>query len=66
MDISYNWLREIIDLNDEPERVGEILTELGLEVGAVELVESIKGGLKGLVVGEVLTCEKHSGECWGS
>lgn len=59
MNISYNWLREIIDLKDEPERVGEILTELGLEVGSIELVESIKGGLKGLVVGEVLACEKH-------
>ena len=59
MNISYNWLKEYIDFNLTPEEVGEALTSLGLECGTIEKVETIKGGLEGLVVGEVLTCENH-------
>jgi phenylalanyl-tRNA synthetase beta chain len=66
MTISYNWLSEYLPagqtgLSDkvQPERLSQILTSIGLEVEAVEHYESHKGGLKGLVVGEVLTCEKH-------
>jgi phenylalanyl-tRNA synthetase beta chain len=61
MKVSYNWLKEYLDFNTEPERLGEILTAIGLEVEGMEEVESIKGGLKGVVVGHVLTKEKHSG-----
>ena len=59
MNISYKWLKEYIDFDLTPQQVSEALTSLGLEVGALEEVETIKGGLKGLVVGEVLTCEMH-------
>lgn len=59
MNISYNWLKEYIDFNLTPEELGEALTSLGLECGTIEKVETIKGGLEGLVVGEVLTCENH-------
>ncbi|MDY6380177.1 MAG: phenylalanine--tRNA ligase subunit beta [Bacteroidales bacterium] len=59
MNISYKWLKRYIDLQDDAETVAKILTSIGLEVGTVETVETIKGGLKGLVVGEVLTCEPH-------
>ena len=59
MNISYKWLKRYIDLQDDAETVAKILTSIGLEVGTVEEVETIKGGLKGLVVGEVLTCEAH-------
>lgn len=59
MNISYKWLKRYIDLQDDPETVAKILTSIGLEVGTVETVETIKGGLKGLVVGEVLTCVPH-------
>ena len=59
MNISYNWLKRYIALPDEAEQVAKILTSIGLEVGTVETVESIRGGLKGLVVGEVLTCVPH-------
>lgn len=59
MNISYNWLRRYIDLEDDAETVAKALTSIGLEVGTVEQVQSIKGGLKGLYVGEVLTCEMH-------
>ena len=59
MNISYNWLKEYIDFNLTPEELGEVLTSLGLECGTIEKVETIKGGLEGLVVGEVLTCENH-------
>ena len=59
MNISYNWLKRYIDLHDDAETVAKILTSIGLEVGTVETVETIKGGLKGLVVGEVLTCVPH-------
>ena len=59
MNISYNWLKRYLNLDIEPEEVSKILTSIGLEVDGVEEVESIKGGLEGLVVGEVLQCENH-------
>jgi phenylalanyl-tRNA synthetase beta chain len=59
MNISYKWLKELIDITESPEEIGKILTSTGLEVEAIEEVESIKGGLKGVVIGTVLTCEKH-------
>ena len=59
MNISYNWLKEYVDFNLQPQEVAEALTSIGLEVGSVEEVESVRGGLKGLVVGHVLTCEAH-------
>jgi len=59
MKVSLNWLREYIDIDQTPEEVGNVLTEIGLEVEGMEEIESIKGSLDGLVVGEVLTCEKH-------
>jgi len=59
MNISYKWLKRYINLLDDAQTVAKILTSIGLEVGTVEEVETIKGGLKGLVVGEVLTCEPH-------
>ena len=59
MNISYNWLKEYINLDIEPNKVSEILTDIGLEVGSIEEKQSIKGGLEGLVIGKVLTREKH-------
>ena len=59
MNISYNWLKRYLALTDSAEEVARILTSIGLEVGAVEKVQTIKGGLEGLVVGEVLTCVDH-------
>ena len=59
MNISYKWLKEYVDFDLSAEEVGKALTSIGLEVEAVEEVQSIKGGLKGLVVGQVLTCEPH-------
>ena len=59
MNISYNWLKRYIALQDSAEKVAQILTSLGLEVGKVEKVQTIKGGLEGLVVGEVITCVDH-------
>jgi len=59
MNISYKWLKRYINLPDDAETVAKILTSIGLEVGTVEEKETIRGGLKGLVVGEVLTCEPH-------
>jgi len=59
MNIVYSWLKEYIDLGLTPAEVAASLTQIGLETGSVEEVETIKGGLKGLVVGEVLTCKKH-------
>ncbi|MFT4094031.1 MAG: phenylalanine--tRNA ligase subunit beta [Niabella sp.] len=59
MTISYKWLSEYLPETVQPERLSQILTAIGLEVEATEHYESHKGGLKGLVVGEVLTCEKH-------
>lgn len=59
MNISYKWLKRYINLSDDAETVAKILTSIGLEVGTVEEKETIRGGLKGLVVGEVLTCAPH-------
>lgn len=59
MKISYNWLKQFLKINWEPEKIGELLTDLGLEVEGIEHFESVKGGLEGVVIGEVLTCKKH-------
>ena len=59
MNISYNWLKKYIDFNLTPEELAAALTSLGLETGTIEKVETIKGGLSGLVVGDVLTCVEH-------
>ena len=59
MNISYKWLKEYVDFDLGAEQVAEALTSIGLEVGSVEEVQAIKGGLQGLVVAEVLTCEQH-------
>lgn len=59
MNISYKWLKEYVDFSLTPQELAEALTSTGLEVGSVEEVETIRGGLKGLFVGKVLTCEMH-------
>lgn len=59
MNISYNWLKEYLDFDLQPDEVAAALTSIGLETGGVEEVQTIKGGLEGLVIGEVLTCEDH-------
>ncbi len=59
MKISYNWLKQYIGLDWEPKQTAELLTDLGLEVEGTENYESVKGGLKGVVVGQVLECKKH-------
>ena len=59
MNISLKWLKEYVDFDLKPEEVCAALTSEGLEVGALEEVQTIKGGLKGLYVGKVLTCEAH-------
>ncbi len=59
MKISYNWLRQFLQTDWKAEKTGELLTDLGLEVEGIDKVESIKGSLKGIVVGEVKTCIKH-------
>ena len=59
MNISYNWLKKYININITPDDLSKALTSIGLEVGGVEEVQTIKGGLEGLVIGEVLTCVAH-------
>ena len=59
MNISYSWLKDYINLELSPADVAATLTQLGLETGSIDEVESIKGGLKGIIVGEVITCQKH-------
>ena len=59
MKISYNWLQQFLQVDWEPVKTGELLTDLGLEVEGIETKESIKGSLKGVVVGKVLTCKQH-------
>ena len=59
MKISYNWLKQFIKTDWKPEQTAELLTNLGLEVEGIESFESVKGGLEGVVIGEVLTCKKH-------
>lgn len=59
MNISYKWLKEYVDFSLSPNEVADALTSIGLEVDGVEEVQAIRGGLRGLVVGHVLTCEPH-------
>ena len=59
MNISYNWLKDYLDFDLQPDEVAAALTSIGLETGGVEEVQTIKGGLEGHVIGEVLTCEEH-------
>lgn len=59
MTISLNWLKEYIDINETPEKIAELLTDLGLEVEGIEEIGGIKGNLEGVVVGQVVACEKH-------
>ena len=59
MKISYNWLKQFLQIDWEASKTGELLTDLGLEVEGIETKESIKGALKGIIVGEVLTCIQH-------
>jgi len=59
MKISYNWLKEYIDIPESAEEIGQVITFTGLEVESVEAHETVKGGLAGLVIGQVLTCAKH-------
>ena len=59
MNISYNWLKQYINIDVTPDELSKALTSIGLEVGGVEEVQTVKGGLEGLVIGEVLTCTEH-------
>jgi phenylalanyl-tRNA synthetase beta chain len=59
MNISFNWLKQFIDIPVSAEETAQLLTDIGLEVDGVERIESVKGGLQGLVIGEVLKKEKH-------
>jgi phenylalanyl-tRNA synthetase beta chain len=59
MKISYNWLKKYANIAQTPEELSVILTDCGLEVESLEYIESVRGGLKGVIVGEVITCEKH-------
>ncbi len=59
MKISYKWLNTLLPIHESPEEIGKLLTGTGLEVEGIEEVETIKGGLRDVVIGEVLTCEKH-------
>jgi len=59
MKISYNWLKQYIDFETSPEDLSSILTDIGLEVEGMEKFQSIKGGLEGIIIGEVKTCAKH-------
>lgn len=59
MKISYNWLKEYVNSDKSPEEIARILTDTGLEVEGIHKIESVKGGLEGVVIGEVVTCEKH-------
>src|SRR5690606_39035931 len=59
MKISYNWLRQFLKIDWDSNKTAELLTDLGLEVEGISHFESVKGGLKGIVTGEVLTCVQH-------
>ena len=59
MEVSYNWLQAFIELPESPEEVGKLLTSTGLEVEGIEKIDAVPGGLEGIVLGEVLTCERH-------
>ena len=60
MKISYNWLKQFIQVKQDAVKTGELLTDLGLEVEGIEAFQSVKGGLSGVVVGHVLSCEQHA------
>lgn len=59
MKISYNWLKDYIQISEHPEEIAQLLTQSGLEVAGMATFEPIKGSLQGLVIGQVMTCEKH-------
>jgi len=59
MNLSYNWLRDYLQFDLSPQEVADALTSIGLETGSVVEIQTVRGGLKGLVVGEVLTCAPH-------
>ena len=59
MKVSYNWLKDYVKTNLSPDELSKVLTDIGLEVDGIEKIENIKGGLEGVFVGEVLSCEKH-------
>lgn len=59
MNISYNWLKEYLEFDLSPQETADALTSIGLETGSVEEIQTIKGGLEGLVIGEVVTCTNH-------
>ena len=59
MKISYNWLKQFIDIDWSAEKTGNLLTDLGLEIEGIDTYQSVKGGLEGIVVGHVLTCVQH-------
>ena len=59
MKISYNWIKDYLNINLEPQKLAEILTGIGLETEGMDEWVSVKGGLEGVVIGEVLTCKKH-------
>ncbi|MFH2143771.1 MAG: phenylalanine--tRNA ligase subunit beta [Bacteroidota bacterium] len=59
MKISFSWLKEYINIKADPEHIARVLTDVGLEVSGIEIFESVIGSLEGLVIGEVLSCEKH-------
>jgi phenylalanyl-tRNA synthetase beta chain len=59
MNLSYNWLKNYIKLEESPERVQRMLTDCGLEVEKTERIQTVKGGLEGIVIGKVLNCQKH-------
>ncbi|AEE20878.1 phenylalanyl-tRNA synthetase beta subunit [Dokdonia sp. Hel_I_63] len=59
MKISYNWLKQFIDIDWSAEKTGNLLTDLGLEIEGIDTYQSVKGGLEGIVIGHVLTCVQH-------
>ncbi|MDD3906677.1 MAG: hypothetical protein PHP34_06170, partial [Bacteroidales bacterium] len=59
MNISYNWLKEFLNFDLTPEETADALTSIGLENGTIEEIETVKGGLEGLVIGQVQTCVSH-------
>jgi phenylalanyl-tRNA synthetase beta chain len=59
MKISYNWIKDYLKIDFEPAKIAEILTDIGLEIEGMEEWVSVKGGLEGVIIGEVLTCKKH-------
>ncbi|MCX6196437.1 MAG: phenylalanine--tRNA ligase subunit beta, partial [Flavobacteriia bacterium] len=59
MKISYNWLKNYISTDKTPEEIGRILTDTGLEVESIEKLEAVKGGLQGVIIGQVVSCEQH-------